>query len=430
MPISADIYQQIRDNVIEIEILDLSDHDITQTEFVYLCAALENNTSIHTLNLEQNHITDITPLAHTTISTVNLSQNYISDITPFANNRKIRTLNLHKNKIRDISMLAVNNVIEWIDLSDNGISEISSLAVNNVIKWIVLSSNNIMSLQDLEGNSSIRIIYLAYNQIEDLTPLTHNVKILWIQLGGNKVKSIEPLVNNKCIQDIRLRNNEIISLEPMARNMTIHSAEFEGNVKISAQDRHKAMIYTQRNAALPLFNFLNNWFILLSNRVFFIDPPKEYLDLPYEEQMAICKNNTGQQYQKELAPINRELTLTDLGHIFHEGALSLGMDVGYWWCYRCLFEPIIANAMHMLTRDESKASLINGEWWLQDYTMLEIVDSTSGIPPENNMICNVSVNAYEMIREHLKTTSKKVIAENPEHEEQQSEVSNIRLAGM
>ena len=91
-------------------------------------AAARELSSLTTLDLDNNQISDIKPLESlTNLIVLSLENNKISDIKPLAYLTKLTVLNLGDNKISDIKPLASLTNLTWLELDKNQIRDIKPL---------------------------------------------------------------------------------------------------------------------------------------------------------------------------------------------------------------------------------------------------------------------------------------------------------------
>lgn len=89
---------------------------------------LEYATSLTSLNLSGNQISDISPLAKlSSLTDLNLGDNQISDISPIAKLNSLTDLNLSDNQISDISPIANLKSLTYLNLNFNKISDFSTI---------------------------------------------------------------------------------------------------------------------------------------------------------------------------------------------------------------------------------------------------------------------------------------------------------------
>ena len=117
---------------------------------------IENLTSLITLTLSRNSITDIGPLSGlTSLRNLHLTDNSITDIGPLSGLTGLRELFLDNNSISDISALSGLTSLARLFLSDNTISDISALSGLTLLFNLELGDNpglsNIQPLLDNPG---------------------------------------------------------------------------------------------------------------------------------------------------------------------------------------------------------------------------------------------------------------------------------------
>ncbi|WP_343102042.1 cell wall-binding repeat-containing protein, partial [Romboutsia sp. MSSM.1001216sp_RTP31141st1_G3_RTP31141_220114] len=205
-------------------VLNLSNKNITTIEGIQYCSNLQK------LILENNKISDITPLAHMnapTLDALRLHNNKISNIAPLANLNapKLKWLFLNNNKISDIAPLLnvhFTNLFQ-LYLDGNKISDINQLINLNFPKLntLSLSSTGINDLTILPNLNlpNLESLFLEGNEISDISPLSNlnNSKLARIWLGSNKISDISPLnnLNAPKLEAIRLNNNRISDISPL-----------------------------------------------------------------------------------------------------------------------------------------------------------------------------------------------------------------------
>ena len=137
-------------------------------------------------------IVNLTGLEHcTSLTSLKLWHNRISDIAPLANLTNLTELDLGANEIGDVSPLADLINLTWLDLSLNyRISDISHLANLTSLIYLDLWHNQIEYISAVANLTSLEELGLQKNQISDIKPLVDNPglgegDVIW--LGGNRL---------------------------------------------------------------------------------------------------------------------------------------------------------------------------------------------------------------------------------------------------
>ena len=113
----------------KLKVLDLRDNSISEI------LPLAKLTNLTTLRFARNNITDISPVARlTNLTELNFRSNAVSDIAPVARLTNLTSLWLNGNSISDISPLAKLTKLTELRLDDNSISDISPLVENTGLR--------------------------------------------------------------------------------------------------------------------------------------------------------------------------------------------------------------------------------------------------------------------------------------------------------
>ena len=180
---------------------------------------LAHLTNLTDLHLGWNQIVDLTPLAHlTNLTKLDLSYNQIADLTPLASLTNLWWLELHHNQITDVTPLAhLTNLIE-LDLGNNKLVDLTSLAGLNNLQTLVVWGNQITDLTPLAHLNNLTELYLDRNQITDLTPLAHLNNLEVLIMRNNQIVDLTPLAHLNNLTKLYLGGNQIEDLSPLVAN--------------------------------------------------------------------------------------------------------------------------------------------------------------------------------------------------------------------
>ena len=165
---------------------DTPEFKFIQTHGIKNLLGLENAVNLEKLDLNENEISDLSPIAKLNkLTKLSLIRNRISDLRPLSELTNLEYVDLYANKIVDISPLAKLTNLKHLDLHNNndqtgdpvhptisgGIKDIS--VVKNLTKLEILSlgSNNITDITPIKNLSSIKDLVLAGNHISDYSGL-------------------------------------------------------------------------------------------------------------------------------------------------------------------------------------------------------------------------------------------------------------------
>jgi len=206
---------------------------------IVLLGGIEQLSNLTVLDLDENEIIDISPLATMTqLTQLSLDTNLVSDIAPLTSLSELFELNLRSNAISDIGPLANLINLTDLDLISNAISDIGPLA--NLINLTILDmdfnaisdltpltdlikltsmdlfNNHIRDIGPLAGLTQLTVLSLSSNVISDLTPLTDLIKLTELDLISNSISDISPLAGMAQLTELHLSSNTISELSPLA----------------------------------------------------------------------------------------------------------------------------------------------------------------------------------------------------------------------
>ena len=204
--------------------LDLDNNNISNID-------LSKNTALIELGLDENNISNIDLSKNTSLTKLNLYNNEISSID-LSKNTSLASLDLEYNKVSSID-LSKNTALTDLDLYKNNISDID-LTKNTSLTTLDLSSNNISSI-DLSKNTSLASLGLVNNKISSLD-LSKNTALIELGLDENKISDID-LSKNTSLTYLGLDNNKISSID-LSKNTSLTTLSLSNN-KISSIDLSK-----------------------------------------------------------------------------------------------------------------------------------------------------------------------------------------------
>ena len=255
------------------------------------------------LYLDQNNITDLTPLAGlTNLEELRLNGNNISDLTPLAGLTNLGWLDLRDNNISDptpLIPLTGSSKLDWLHLQDNPIN-LSKKAIleyaplpNTTINWpdviiddsqenptwdkkyeewiqnpepygginvleeikfvryrkaniteLVLENKKISDFTPLAGLSYLTSLNLSKNNISDITPLVGLTNLEELRLDGNNISDLTPLEGMKNLWLLGLVDNNISDLTPLAGLKNLQYLDLkENNISASQKSMLEKALY-------------------------------------------------------------------------------------------------------------------------------------------------------------------------------------------
>ena len=131
--------------------------------------------TLDVLSAINKNITNLTGLeAATQLTILDLRDNPLSDISPLAGLTNLTVLRLARNNITDISPVVRLTKLTVLNLRDNSVSDISPIAGLTNVTVLRIDINSISNISPLSRLTKLTQLYLGQNSISDLSPLVAN----------------------------------------------------------------------------------------------------------------------------------------------------------------------------------------------------------------------------------------------------------------
>ncbi len=256
-----------RTHVLKITELDASGKGITRLD------GIENLRRLSVLNLEDNFVEDLSPLASLgLLSELNLNNNRITSLEAVNFDRitrlPLRSLSLRhnvdeaQNRLVDIGLLGELRQLELLDLRDNHVEDISPLAGLGSLRELNLRENHVKNIQPVQFLTGLLYLNIHSNPIESgLSALgnLHNLQTLIMRnvfIGDNP----QFLRNLSNLNRLNLRNTSLSE----ARNL--EHLILTGALQDDLESRRRASIDISENPLLyhtvqgdPFSRIRNQW---------------------------------------------------------------------------------------------------------------------------------------------------------------------------
>ena len=161
---------------------------------------------------------------------LDLNENEISDLSPIAKLNKLTKLSLIRNRISNLQPLSELTNLEYLDLYANKIVDISPLAKLTNLKHLDLHNNNDQTGDPVHPTIS--------GGIKDISVVKNLTKLEMLSLGSNNITDITPIKNLTNIKDLVLAGNHIsdyLGLEQYIADRVAKQQEGEGSVSFAGQ---------------------------------------------------------------------------------------------------------------------------------------------------------------------------------------------------
>lgn len=177
-----------------------------------------STNALKTLNLESNALKDseIAGLAEVTaLVELNLTDNQITDMTPLAHMANLKTLKMGENQVAGLPELSEMKVLESLYLYDNQIVDMTPVTQLSHLSLLGIGGNNIVDIPPLDNMLGLQELYISGNQIVDIDALNNQHQIKRLGLGNNQIVDIEVLGHLTGLVYLGLSDNPLSDISPL-----------------------------------------------------------------------------------------------------------------------------------------------------------------------------------------------------------------------
>ena len=131
----------------------------------------------------------------TSLETLNLAGNTLSDLSPIAECVNMHDLNISENFLTDIVPLSAMNQLQTLNFSRNSVTQLPAFETTCALITIDGSHNQLTSLVALEGLENLNNVFMDYNEeLESIDPLVECPRIVQVKVYGTKVAEVSALL--------------------------------------------------------------------------------------------------------------------------------------------------------------------------------------------------------------------------------------------
>ena len=186
-------------------------HDLTGLQFA---------TNLIRLNLRDNQISDLSPLAGLiNLRELRLDHNFtgISDLSPLAGLINLEILDFSFDTVSDLSLLPLAGItrLKYLHFTDCNVSDLSPLAGLVNLESLGFNRNNVSDLSPIAGLINLQTINFTGNSVSDLSPVAGLINLRKFRSWGNPVSDLSPFVGLPKLERIDICGGEISDLTPL-----------------------------------------------------------------------------------------------------------------------------------------------------------------------------------------------------------------------
>lgn len=156
--------------------------------------------SLHSLDLSDNHYSEIILPEGLKLEALNISGNRISDLSFLSSLHTLKTLTAEDNLIKDISPLSGLTALTSINLNGNLIRDIAPIASLAELEELSVSNNRLIDISPVSQLTALKALDLSNNQISDISPINTLTTLESLNLNRNPFKDLSPIAELSVVQ--------------------------------------------------------------------------------------------------------------------------------------------------------------------------------------------------------------------------------------
>ncbi|GAM66072.1 internalin [Vibrio ishigakensis] len=221
--------------------LDKPEGPITEEEMASIYEVICNNYGIvdiseisliadpFTISLNNNLITDVSPLDGMLLNRLDLDGNLISDFSsvtslPQAYGIEVRDNNF--TSLESFSQLVAPDLGE-LNADSNQITSIDGITHLDLDR-VSLSNNNIDDIDSIGDLENLVHLFISFNNITSTVPLSNNSNLMILHMEGNQLTNVEGL-GNLPLGELNLSSNQITDISDLTGNTTLSTVVLNNN---------------------------------------------------------------------------------------------------------------------------------------------------------------------------------------------------------
>ncbi|XP_038142262.1 leucine-rich repeat-containing protein 23 [Cyprinodon tularosa] len=186
------------------------------------------------LDLKEKALTDIAAISsYIHIRYLDLSNNYIADLSPLATLSYLLWLKVDRNALVSFQgqPFAELTFLQWLSVSVNRLTDIDAL-VGPALETLILQGNRIKTINGLQSGVFANLVTLELRgNYLDTTDGIDLPNLQKLYLAQNLIKRLEGLEKLECLTTLHLRDNHLETLDGLSPNMrSLQYLNVRGNV--------------------------------------------------------------------------------------------------------------------------------------------------------------------------------------------------------
>lgn len=182
---------------------------------------LQYATHLELLDLQENDVTDLSPLAHLPrLRTIRLWQNGLTTLDGLGELPLLAELDVSQNGLRDISALATQTTLTTLRMNRNDVTSLAPLVNLTRLRVLEAFRNPITRLAAVRGLTGLQVLYAGERSLSPgalaIAANLPNLTRLGLSFAAGAPVDLTPLERLRSLTELQLRGAPLVHLEVLA----------------------------------------------------------------------------------------------------------------------------------------------------------------------------------------------------------------------
>jgi len=182
---------------------------------------LQYATHLELLDLQQNDVRDLSPLAHLPrLRSIRLGQNGLTTLDGLGELPALEVLQVDRNRLRDISALAAQTTLTTLRMNGNDVTSLAPLVNLTRLRVLEAFRNPITSLAPVRGLTGLQVLYAGNRSLSPgalaIAANLPNLTRLGLSFAAGVPVDLTPLTRLRSLTALQLRGAPLVHLEVVA----------------------------------------------------------------------------------------------------------------------------------------------------------------------------------------------------------------------
>ena len=198
-------------------------------------AGLEAAVSLEYLDLSQNTIRDLSPIAQMTgLQELYLQHNAVNDLTVVGSLKSLRRLDVSYNLLPTLTPIYDCAELTYIGAGNNTLTSLAGIEKLGSLQTLMIPSNTITDISPVSYCANLQTLDISENHLEDISTLAVLTNLYTLNLSHNAVVTLPEFAKDCSLITIDGSHNKITSLDPLEGLANLNNVFMDYNEELSS----------------------------------------------------------------------------------------------------------------------------------------------------------------------------------------------------